>query len=284
MAQITSERVDDYISVIRFLNAPEGFLTPGMLPALAATFEVAAHDPTIRAVVLTGGLSRVFIQHYWDPDALAAGVDPVRAAFPNRLRDLCDRIESCDKPVIAAINGTCMGGGLELALACDFRVAQAGVYSIGTTEIHLGVLPGGGGTQRLVRLLGAARALELISLGLTFRPEEAAARGLVNFCAPRALEASLALAQRLAAQPAQALAHLKKLVNRASFAAGSENEAREIDALCRELWSSQEATRRMTAFNRGEFDMRDAYPDPDRASGRQGREVTIRVRPNLRLV
>jgi enoyl-CoA hydratase/carnithine racemase len=284
MAQITVERVDDYISVIRFMNAPEGFLTPGMLPALAATFEVAANDPTIRAVVLTGGLSRVFIQHYWDPDAVAAGVDPVSAAFPNRLRDLCDRIEGCMKPVIAASNGTCMGGGLELALACDFRVAQAGAYSIGTTEIHLGVLPGGGGTQRLVRLLGAARAMELISLGLTFRPEEAVARGLVNFVAPRALEASLALAQRLAAQPAQALAHLKTLVNRTSRALASGIDAHEIDALYRELWSSREATRRMTAFNRGEFDMRDSYPDPDRRSDEQGREITIRVRPNLRLV
>ena len=282
MSQITSERVDDYISVIRFINAPEGFLTPQMLPALANTFAVAADDPTVRVVVLTGGLSRVFIQHYWDPDALAAGVDPVDAAFPNKLRELCDRIETCDKPVIAAINGTCMGGGLELALACDFRVAQAGAYSIGTPEIHLGVLPGGSSMNRLVRLLGTARAMELLSLGMTFRPDDAAARGLVNFVAPRALEASLILARKLAGQPAKALAHLKVLLNRASQPLGPNTEARDTEALCLELWASSEATARMSAFNRGEFDMRDGYPGAD--ANAPTREVTIRVRPKLRLV
>src|SRR5262245_1768646 len=130
MSQITAERIDDTITVIRFANPPEGFLTPKMLAPLEATFEVAAGDPTVRAIVLTGGLTRIFIQHYWDPDVRLASADAVPAAFPSRLRALCDRLENCDKPVIAAINGTCLGGGLELALACDFRIAQAGLYSI----------------------------------------------------------------------------------------------------------------------------------------------------------
>jgi enoyl-CoA hydratase/carnithine racemase len=289
MSQITAERVDESISVIRFVNPPEGFLTPQMLPAAEATFEVAAGDPTVRAIVLTGGVTRVFIQHYWDPDMRTSGDEPVPAAFPGRLRALCDRIANCDKPVIAAINGTCLGGGLEVALACDFRVAQAGLYSIGTTEIHLGVLPASGGMARLVRLLGAARAFEVIALGMTFTPEVAAARGLVNFVATHALEASLVLARRLVAQPPRALAHLKTLVNRTSTAMLSEADVREAEALCLELWGSREATARMSAFNRGEFDIRDGYPGDGLRAGAPrsvppSQSVPRSTRPKLRSV
>jgi enoyl-CoA hydratase/carnithine racemase len=253
MSQITTERVDDSICIIRFVNPPEGFLTPSMLPALEATFAAAAGDPTVRVIVLTGGVTRIFVQHYWDPQMRPSGADSVPAAFPRRLRALCELIENCDKPVIAAINGTCLGGGLELALACDFRVAQAGLYSIGTPEIHLGVLPSAGGVPRLVRLLGAARAFECIALGMTFTPEVAAARGLVSYVATHALEASLVLARRLTAQPARALAHLKRLVNRA------DSPMQDSEAAHLELWKSHEAAIRMSAFNRGEFDVRDGY-------------------------
>jgi enoyl-CoA hydratase/carnithine racemase len=253
MSQITAERIDDSIAVIRFVNPPEGFLTPGMLPALEATFDAAARDPTVRVIVLTGGVTRVFVQHYWDPEVRPGEGDAVPAAFPRRLRTLCEHIENCDKPVIAAINGTCLGGGLELALACDFRVAQAGLYSIGTTEIHLGVLPAAGGVPRLMRLLGAARAFECVALGMTFTPEVAAARGLVSFVATHALEASLVLARRLTALPARALASLKMLVNR------DPGPTQDLEALHLELWKSREAAVRMSAFNRGEFDVRDGY-------------------------
>ncbi len=284
MSQITVERVDDSIIILRLVNPPEGFLTPAMLPALATTFEAAASDPTVRAIVLTSGAHRVFVQHYWDPDACTASEQPVPAAFPNRLRELCERIENCDKPVIAAVNGTCLGGGLELALACDFRIAQAGHYCIGATEIHLGVLPGGGGTQRLVRLLGAARAFELIALGMTFTPEAAATRGLVNFVAANALEASLALARRLTAQPARALAHLKAIINRASSPLQNDEETRAAEALCLELWASREATVRMTAYNRGEFDVRDGYPAQfTRPARAPGEPATVRP-PKLRII
>ncbi|HVY82748.1 MAG TPA: enoyl-CoA hydratase/isomerase family protein [Steroidobacteraceae bacterium] len=251
MSQITAERVEQSITVIRLVNPPEGFLTPGMLPALETTFAAAAADPTVRVIVLTGGVTRVFVQHFWDPQMRAT--DGVPDSFPRKLRALCARIEKCDKPVIAAINGTCLGGGLELALACDLRVAQAGLYSIGTTEIHLGVLPSAGGVAGLVRLLGAARAYECIALGMTFTPEVAAARGLVTFVATHALEASLVLARRLTAQPARALAHLKALV-RCESPDVHENEVPLL-----ELWKSREAEVRMSAFNRGEFDVRDGY-------------------------
>jgi enoyl-CoA hydratase/carnithine racemase len=168
-------------------------------------------------------------------------------------------------------------------------VAQAGLYSIGTTEIHLGVLPASGGMARLVRLLGAARAFEVIALGMTFTPEVAAARGLVNFVATHALEASLVLARRLVAQPPRALAHLKTLVNRTSTAMLSEADVREAEALCLELWGSREATARMSAFNRGEFDIRDGYPGDGLRAGAPrsvppSQSVPRSTRPKLRSV
>jgi enoyl-CoA hydratase len=290
MAQITVQRIDDYICVIRFVNPPEGFLTPAMLPALQKALDAAGSDPQVRVIVLTGGLPRVFIQHYWDPDAhlhakdaaSSSATSVLAAAFPVRLRELCDTIELCTKPVIAAINGTCLGGGLELALACDLRVAQAGNYSIGPTEIHLGVLPGSGGTQRLVRLLGAACAFELIALGMTLSPDGAASHGLVNFVTPNALEASLALAQRLASRPPKALAHLKTLVNRASMGAACEG-VKEEETFCLELWNSDEAVARMSAFNRGEFDVRDGYPTA--VPARETREgLPERAPPRLHII
>ena len=82
MSQITAERIDDSIAVIRFVNPPEGFLTPGMLPSLEATFDAAARDPTVRVIVLTGGVTRVFVQHYWDPDMRPSDAGSVPAAFP----------------------------------------------------------------------------------------------------------------------------------------------------------------------------------------------------------
>ena len=284
MAQITTQRVDEGICVIRPVNPPEGFLTPAMLPALRSAFDAASADSTVRVIVLTGGLNRVFIQHFWDPErcpqapgpAASAEARPVPAAFPRRLRELCERIELSPKPVIAAINGTCLGGGLELALACDLRVAQAGHYSIGPTEIHLGVLPAAGGTQRLVHLIGAARAFEVIALGRTLSPEAAAAIGLVCQVAANALDESLRLARQLAARPGQALAHLKTLIRQAHEGGTAADRAGRTETLCLDLWNSSEAVSLMNAFNRGEFDIREGYPS------RNAREIAQNGIPTAR--
>ncbi len=289
MSEITVQRVDGESLIVRFTNPPEGFLTPAMLPRLEEALEAAEADPQVRVIVLTGGVHGVFIQHYWDPDAnLSGGDTPETAAtnapqppLPSGLRKVCDRIERSAKPVIAAINGTCLGGGLEVALACDMRIAQMGHYSIGPTEIHLGVLPGNGGLRRLTRLIGAAPAFELVALGMTLSPDGAASRGLVNFVTPNALDASLALAKRLAARPSKALAHLKQLVNGATEAAADGNADEE--KLCQELWNSAEAIARMRAFNRGEFDVRDGYPvNAHKSDAHTG--VPERSTPRLRIV
>ena len=105
---------------------------------------------------------------------------PATGARPTGFLGLVDLIAAMDKPVIAAINGLCMGGGFELSLACDLRIAGREVEAIGLPETRIGIFPGGGGTQRLPRVIGEAKALDVILRGLTFTGEGALELGLVH--------------------------------------------------------------------------------------------------------
>src|SRR5207247_6233166 len=115
--------------------------------------------------------------------------------LPGRGKAFVDRIDRFDNPVIAALNGACLGGGLELAMACHMRVATAGIR-LGLPEIKLGLIPGFGGTQRLPRIIGPSKAAELILTGETITSEEAFTWGLVNRVVPP--EEVLLTAQKLA--------------------------------------------------------------------------------------
>lgn len=214
------------IAVIRFANPPEGYMDEGTEAGLTAAIEQVEGDDTVRAVILTGAQEGVFIRHY-DVRVLEARSRKLAARgmvfTPDRpvpepaLHRNMRRIETSAKPYIAAINGTAMGGGYELALACDIRLAQAGDYPIGLPEVNLGILPGAGGTQRLSLLVGQARALEYCLTGRTFTPREAAAAGLVNACVDGpVLDHALGMAGRMAAHPALALAHIKRLIRGAT--------------------------------------------------------------------
>jgi enoyl-CoA hydratase len=110
-----------------------------------------------------------------------------------------------------------MGGGLEFALCCDIRIVEDGPYQLGLPEVTVGILPGGGGTQRLPRVIGTARALELMLLGRRLTPREAAAFGVVNELANgKALERAMEVAGQLAAQSPRAMAHIKRLARSAT--------------------------------------------------------------------
>lgn len=179
-----------------------------------AFFSLAELDPAVRVVVLTGA-----------GKAFCAGADikervdqrlPASAFYyqQKKTQTLFRRIEECAKPTIAAINGVALGGGAEIALCCDLRLAAAGA-KIGLTEARIGMIPLGGGTQRLPRLVGAARAKELIFTADTIDAESAAAIGLVNrVVVPEALtdEAST-LARRIAAMPPLAVKFAKRAIN-----------------------------------------------------------------------
>ena len=198
-----------------------------------------------------------------------------------KIHDVFLRMNRLDKVFVAAINGLTMGGGCELALACDVRIMAKGDHVIGLPEITLGIIPGGGGTQRLARTLGPARALEMMLEGRVLSPGEALAAGLVHRVAEpeRLLEVATATAERMARRSPAAVAALKRAVyegssrpledglhiERAGFLAASSTRAakRGMEAYSRQVeslgnvapWQTREA---MSGWQAGtEVDMVD---------------------------
>lgn len=193
--------VEDRGAVRRItLNRPDKLnaLNHATLTELHAAFEAAGRDPAVRVVVLTGA----------GPKAFVAGADiaEMNGLSPAQARDfsahgqaLMTRIERLGKPVIAMVNGFALGGGLELAMACHLRIA-ADTAKVGQPEINLGLVPGFGGTQRLLRLAGRPAALELCLLGAPIDAARAAQLGILSRVVPAdALEAEVeAVANQLA--------------------------------------------------------------------------------------
>jgi enoyl-CoA hydratase len=193
------------------LDRPQALnaLNAALMDELVATLEELDANPACRCIVLAGG-----------ERAFAAGADikellhetPVSLLDHDRLA-AWDRIAALGTPIVAAVRGYALGGGCELALACDLIVAGDDAQ-FGQPEIRLGVIPGAGGTQRLARAIGKARAMELILTGRTMSAHEAHAAGLVNRVVPAeaTLEAALDLAAAIAAQPPLALRAAKEAV------------------------------------------------------------------------
>ncbi|MBK9517200.1 MAG: enoyl-CoA hydratase/isomerase family protein [Anaeromyxobacter sp.] len=193
-------------------EARRNSLTMALLQDAAGLLERAAADRALRVVVLTGAGGRAFCAGA-DLKERAAMADAQVADFHRALRALLDGLEALPQVVVAALNGAALGGGLELALACDLRVAAEGAL-MGLPEVGLGIIPGGGGTQRLPRLIGAGRALDLILTGRRVGAAEALAMGLVTAVAPAARlgEEALALARRVAANAPVSLRQAKRAV------------------------------------------------------------------------
>jgi enoyl-CoA hydratase len=175
------------------------------LDALGDAIDRAGRDEGIGAIVLTGAGDRAFAAGA-DIRQIAAETPVGARAYARRAQAVFTRIESLGKPVIAAVNGFALGGGCELAMACTLRLA-AETAVFGQPEINLGLIAGHGGSQRLPRLVGRGRALELLLTGDHISADEAWRIGLVNRVVPaaRLLEEAQALAAALAAKPAIAL-------------------------------------------------------------------------------
>lgn len=203
----------DRTAVIAYDNPPMNYLTS------AALFEFGhALDEARRArpaaMIITGAPENLFITHFSVEDILA-GQDRIKERGPagnHRAQMLLERLTELPQPVIAALNGDTMGFGYELALACDFRIAQRGDFRIGLPEVRMGILPGAGGTQRLTRLVGTPRALDLIVRARVLSPDEALDQGLVHQVADDAKAAALDLAREFADLPPTAVAMAKAVI------------------------------------------------------------------------
>ncbi len=185
-----------HVARITLHNPPANVLSCSLLKELEEVLNDVEEDGYVRVVIITG--SGRFFSAGADLHELAH-LKTVHggAEFSSRGQSLFSRIERSEKPVLAAINGTCVGGGLELALACHIRVAAAGVL-LGLPEIKLGLIPGFGGTQRMPRVVGASKAAEMILTGESLSSEEALRIGLVSRVVPA--HELLGQAQAVAAQ------------------------------------------------------------------------------------
>ena len=203
----------------RMTNPPRNLLNASMVGELSALADEAEATEDVRTLVLTGAADGVFIAHY-DVGELSKASDRAREQEPagetqdlHAMHQMLLKLQGLSKPVIAAINGTAMGGGCELALACDFRLMARGGM-IGLPEVRVGILPGAGGTQRMARLLGTAKALELMLLGQVLDAESAERIGLVHRAVEpaRLLPETLELANELAQKPPLSIALIKRCV------------------------------------------------------------------------
>jgi len=234
---------EDGVVVARYANAPMNYFCAegtGELGQLVSAWR-ASH---VRAVVLTGGIPEKFITHYSVEELLALAEDhealaTVGTALNHGYHELLRSLRDLPKVVIAAMSGDTMGGGFELALSCDIRIAAEGDHRYGLPEVSLGILPGGCGTQRLSRLIGAGRAIDFILRGRVCRPAEALAMGLVHELAPDAERRALELARGLASLSPVAVAEIKRAVYQGAethLEGGLEIEA---DAFLRTMQSDE---------------------------------------------
>lgn len=220
---VTIERHDDGVAVLRLDNPKVNAISSEVLRQLRGAVDALTADLP-GAVVLTGN-ERFF----------AAGADITEFTGPDEARamgalflDAFNAVAALPRPTIAAISGFALGGGCELALACDLRIA-ADTAKLGQPEILLGIIPGGGGTQRLARLVGPSKAKDLVFSGRQVRADEAQQMGLVDRVVPAEslLEEALAWARTFAAGPSAAIALAKQAIDaglEGSLAAGLDLE------------------------------------------------------------
>jgi enoyl-CoA hydratase len=243
---ILVERWDDQRTALVRLNRPKQLnaLNAAVMDALCEALEELDREEGVRAIVVTG-----------NERAFAAGADigemagatPIDMLRGNRIGQW-DRIRRVGKPVIAAVNGWCLGGGCELAMTLDLILAGEGA-KFGQPEINIGVIPGAGGTQRLTRAIGKSRAMEMILTGDPMDAAEAERRGLVARVVPDELvvEDALALAAKIAEKSPVALRLAKEAVN-AAYEMGLTDALAHERRLFYLLFASEDQKEGMAAF------------------------------------
>jgi enoyl-CoA hydratase len=256
-ADVLSTRIEGGVAVITLGSEKRIFFDPEMSDALFEALSALAKDDKVRVVVVTGGAPGYFVRHYSVAELVRLGETiqktgqpwPENAPYqPGSFDKAMMLVETMDKPVIAAISGSAMGGGFEFTLACDIRIAQEGDFQIGLPEINIGILPGGGGTQRLPRTVGTANALMHILLGETLNPAQAAAKGFVQECVKgKALDRAMEIARRMATNTPESVRYIKRLVRSATVTPLADGLALERN-LFMKLCIGDAAMERMRAY------------------------------------
>lgn len=210
-----------HIGIVTF-NRPQvlNALNHVTMAELSAAIDELGSDVSVRCIILTGAGPKAFVAGADINELRSLGGSTEAASFADWGQRILFKIENLDKPVIAAINGYALGGGCELAMACDIRVA-ADTAKLGQPEINLGIIPGYGGTQRLPRLVGKGRAKWLVLSGEIISAQEAFRIGLVDLIFPAAelMNAAKGLAHTIASKGPLAIAWAKKCIN-----AGTETD------------------------------------------------------------
>jgi enoyl-CoA hydratase len=203
----------DHVTVAIFSNPPRNYLVKPAIDELEQLVE-QWRDPSIRAVVIQSRPEDTgFMTHYSVDELYGLITDPTTARYSAAIvrgyKAIFDRLQALPKVIIAALNGDTMGGGFELALACDLRIGQKGDFRYGNPELRVGVIPGAGGTQRLTRLVGLARAVEWVLRARIVKPEVALELGLVHEVVEDAPARALELAEEIASFPPKAVGNAK---------------------------------------------------------------------------
>jgi enoyl-CoA hydratase len=254
---VLSTRSDGGVAVVTLGSEKRIFFDPEMSDALFETLSALATNDKVRAIIVTGGAPGYFVRHYSVAELIRLGETIAKSGRdwpentpyqPGSFDKSMSLVEAMDKPVIAAISGSAMGGGFEFTLACDIRIAQEGDFQIGLPEINVGILPGGGGTQRLPRTIGTPNALMHILMGVTLNPTEAAQKGLVQECVKgKALDRALEVAKRIATHTPESVRYIKRLVRSATSTPLAEGLALERN-LFMKLCIGEPALERMRAY------------------------------------
>jgi len=177
--KLVQYQAHDGVAVLTLNDPPANTYSYEMMQALDRAILAARMDESVQVIVITGQGEKFFCAGA-NIQILASVTPEFKYYFCLHANETLSRLEQTPKLVIAAINGHCVGGGLEVAMAADIRIARKGAGKVGLPEITLGVLPGTGGTQRLVRLVGKPRAIELMTTGELFDFERGAELGLIN--------------------------------------------------------------------------------------------------------
>ncbi len=213
--QYVKVSVEDRIATLTIDHPPANAFNRQVVEELEAAFDEVTANDEVKAIIITGA-GQFFVAGADINEIYEVKDKPEEAlAFIQRGKNLFNKIEASQKPVIAAINGRfALGGGNELAMACHIRIAEDGVR-IGQPEINLGVIPGWGGTQRLSRIVGKGKALEMMLTGDHITAQEAYRIGLVNKVVPtgRVLKEAKGLAKRIVSKSALPIAAIIRAVN-----------------------------------------------------------------------